>query len=225
MTRKILLTTVGLVLAGAGNVNAQVQVDLIPYAGAYVPAGNLADFTVTLTPGPGTAALKAKHKTAFLFGGRVDVWLSPAFGVEGNFAYALSDGELEAAEPGGTFTDLCAEDPQSCNATVWLGSVKGLYRVFVNDQWSIHFAGGGALIGRGGDFYEEASETLDFGGVLGVGATVEVSPQIGIAIDVEDYIYSYSATIESTDIGTVETGSKLQNDLILTAGLVIHLGS
>lgn len=224
MIRKILLTTVGLVLAGAGAASAQVQVDVIPYVGVYLPTGDLANFDVTFTPGPGNANLKAKHKTALLFGGRVDVWLSRAFGVEGTFAYALSDGELTAAEPGGTITDLCAETPQSCSAAVYLGSIKGLYRVFANDRWSIHFAGGGALIARSDDLYEEASETLDFGGVLGVGATVELSSRIGIAINAEDYLYSYSTTVDIEDFGTVDTGSKFQSDLVFSAGLVIHLG-
>ncbi len=224
MTSRALLAAAGLLLAGASTSGAQVSVDLIPYAGAYVPTGDLANFVVPLTPGPGNAAIQAKQKTAFLFGGRVNVWLSRTVGVEGNFAYALSDGELTLSEPGGTITDLCAQD-QSCGAAVWLGSVKGLLRVFASEQWSVHFAGGAAVIGRSGDFYEEVSETVDFGGVLGAGATVDLSPRIGIAVDVEDYLYSYSATIESADIGTVNTGSKFQNDLVLSAGLVIHLGT
>jgi hypothetical protein len=145
--------------------------------------------------------------------------------VEGNFAYALSDGELTVSEPGGTITEICTLPDESCSAAVWLGSVKALFRTFANEQWSFHLAAGGAVISRSGDFYQEATETTDFGGVLGVGATVDLSPRIGIAIDVEDYLYSYSATIESTDIGTLDTGSKFQNDLVFTAGLVIHLGS
>jgi hypothetical protein len=95
MFRKILPAALGLVLAGASTSVAQIQVDLIPYAGAYVPTGDLANFAVTVT-GEGTAALQAKQKTALLFGGRVDVWLSRAIGVEGNFAYALSSPSLRA---------------------------------------------------------------------------------------------------------------------------------
>lgn len=224
MTRMILLTTVGLVLAGAGPARAQVQVDLIPFAGAYLPTGDLANFNIPLTPGPGNANLKAKHKTGFLFGGRVDVWLSHAFGVEGSFAYAFSNGELTAAEPGGTITDICEDTPQSCGAAVYLGSVKGLYRIFANEQWSVHFAGGGTLIARSDDLYEVASETLDFGGVLGVGATVELSSRIGIAVNAEDYLYSYSSTVDIEGYDPVDTGSKFQNDLVISAGLVIHLG-
>jgi len=224
MTRMILLTTVGLVLAGAGPARAQVQVDVIPFAGAYLPTGDLANFNVPLTPGPGNANLKAKHKTGFLFGGRVDVWLSRAFGLEGSFAYAFSDGELTSAEPGGTITDICEDTPQSCGAAVYLGSVKGLYRIFANDRWSVHFAGGGALIARSDDLYEVASETLDFGGVLGLGATVELGSRIGIAITAEDYLYSYSSTVDIEGYDPVGTGSKFQNDLVISAGLVIHLG-
>ena len=216
-----MLCLLGLVAAPAA---AQIQVDLIPYAGAYFTTNDLVAINLAGSAGD-TATLKTSQRPAVLLGGRVDVWLSPTWGVEGNFAYAFSDGELKSSFGGGT-EDLCTTGAD-CSAYVWYGSVKALYRIkpAPESQYTVHFAAGGAYIGRGGAFYDEgdATDTSDIGGVIGIGVDVAVSPMFGVAVDLEDYVYTYKTDIE-IDGTTYPASSKIQNDLVFSVGLVIHLG-
>jgi len=224
MIRKAFLALflLGLVAVPAA---AQIQVDLIPYIGGYLPTNDLAVVSFASSPDQ-TTSLRAKQRPGFLLGGRVDLWFSPKWGVEGNFAYAFSQGDLTSSV-GGQTDDLCIQASTDCGAYVWYGSVKALYRISPkpDSDYSIHLAAGPAYIGRGGAFYDEldASDTSDFGGVLGVGVDVAVSPMLGLAIDLEDYIYSYKTEVEIAGT-TYQASSKIQNDLAFTVGLVIHLG-
>jgi hypothetical protein len=224
MIRKtfLALAMLGLVAVPAA---AQIQVDLVPYIGAYLPINDLA--VISFAPSPDqTNTLTFGQRPGVLIGGRVDVWFSPEWGVEGNFAYAFSSGELTSSI-GGQTDDFCSQSGSDCGAYVWYGSVKALYRIYPKPDsgYSIHLAAGPAYIGRGGAFYDglEASETSDFGGVLGVGLDIAVSSMMGLAIDLEDYIYTYTTEVE-IDGTTYQASSKIQNDLAFTVGLVIHLG-
>ena len=224
MIRKAFLALflLGLVAVPAA---AQIQVDLIPYIGGYLPTNDLAVVSFASSPDQKTS-LRAKQRPGFLLGGRVDLWFSPKWGVEGNFAYVFSEGDLTSSV-GGQTDDLCIQASTDCGAYVWYGSVKALYRISPkpDSDYSIHLAAGPAYIGRGGAFYDEldASDTSDFGGVLGIGVDVAVSPTMGLAIDLEDYIYSYKTEVEIAGT-TYEASSKIQNDLAFTVGLIIHLG-
>ncbi len=204
---------------------AQLQVDVVPYGGAYLTTNDLLVITAAISPDD-TVQLRGGQRPAAVLGGRVDVWFNPKWGVEGNFAYAFSRGELETTR-GGATQDLCTEAGTDCSAHVIYGSVKALYRIYPkpDSDYSIHLAAGGAYIGRGGAFYDEAgaSDTSDFGGVVGVGVEIAASPRFGVAIDLEDYIYAFKTDIE-IDGTTYQASSKIQNDLVLSAGLVIHLG-
>jgi len=224
MTRKALLSVLmlGLIAAPAA---AQIQVDLVPYVGAYLPINDLGVVSFAASPDQ-TNSVTFGQRTSALLGARVDLWFSPEWGVEGNFAYAFSQGELTSSI-GDQTDDLCSQSGSDCGAYVWFGSVKALYRIYPKPDsgFSIHLAAGPAYIGRGGAFYDglEASETSDFGGVVGVGVDVAVSSMMGLAIDVEDYFYSYKTEVEIAGT-TYEASSKIQNDFVVSAGLVIHLG-
>jgi hypothetical protein len=224
MIRKLAIASfmLGLIAAPAA---AQIQVDLIPYVGAYLPTNDLAVISYA-TSTDQTNKVTFGQRASVLLGGRVDVWLSPKWGVEGNFAYAFSQGE-ETSSVGGQTDDSCSEAGADCGAYVWYGSVKALYRIYPKPDagYSVHLAAGPAFIGRGGAFYDglEGSETSDIGGVLGVGVDVAVSSMMGLAIDFEDYIYKYKTDVDIEGT-TYEASSKIQNDLAFTVGLVIHLG-
>ncbi len=102
-----------------------------------------------------------------------------------------------------------------------MASLKGLYRLTPQPDaiWAIHLGGGVALLSHGGDFWDGVDGTTDIGGVLNVGATFEVSEQVGIRLDVEDFLYA----AKFTDNGE-ETDSKFQNDLVFTGGIAIMVG-
>lgn len=217
----------------------EVTVDLSPYVGLYLPTADFLDYAEDVDGV--TLALESKHKAAFLFGGRVTLWFTSMFGLEGGFAYALSDADPQVSiRPTipGLILGWAGE-----SASVWLASLKGLFRLGGDPAAPVKFHVGGGLhvVGRSGDAYSEAAlvaiyegimeaeqfeaeGTTDFGGVLNVGATIDVSEVIAFRIDAEDYLYSGKATFEG-DLGDVfESDSKLQNDLVLTGSLVIKLG-
>lgn len=185
------------------------------FGGLYLPVSDLIEEDI-FELGEGATL---GHATAAAFGGRVTLWLTEVFGVEGSFAYALSDAELEVDGD-----DVCEFAGEGfCDANAWLGSVKGLYRFMPQPDanWGLHFGAGVGIIGHGGDFWEEVDGTTDIGGVLNAGVTVNVTPQIAIRIDVEDYLYS--AKFEDPD-SDAETDSKFQNDLLILGGLQFNLG-
>ena len=223
MIRRAFPAALVILLAGAGSGAAQgIQVDLVPYAGLYVAATSLAEFTVT----DPDVAIKVGQEPALLLGGRVDLWLARDFGIEGTFGYALSNAKLEAEDASGT-TNLCDEPDQECSAYVWIAGASAIYRFLYPEgaSYSIYMSAGLSLIGRGGDFWSDVDGTTDFGGTFGVGFTQDFSKQVGLRVNAEYYIYSFQLKATDEDLGNIETDSKLQSDLVLSAALAIHLGS
>lgn len=221
--KKLLCVAALLAITSAAPAAAQhVMIDINGFGGLYLPTTDVIEFDTDLIGLPGLEAT-AKQKTAAAFGGRITVWVQRAFGVEGGFAYALSDGDVELDGQ-----DICDEtfdgDAIVCDANVWFGSLKGLYRFAppAGAIWAIHLGGGVAVIGRGGDAFEDADGTTDIGGVLNVGATFDLTPQVAIRLDAEDYLYS--AQFEDSETGIEIGDSKFQNDLLFTGGIAIRLG-
>ncbi|KPK79155.1 MAG: hypothetical protein AMS25_13670, partial [Gemmatimonas sp. SM23_52] len=164
----------------------QVMVDINPFGGVYMPISDLVEENGD-TWG---------QKLGALFGGRVTVWLNESFGVEGEFAYALSDGEAESA--GETYTE---------DANVMLGSLKGLYQFAPSpgSPFMLHAGAGVAMIMHGGDAYEDVEGTTDIGGTVIFGGTYDVSDMIAIRFDAQDFMYQ--AKFKEDDF---ETDGKFQ---------------
>lgn len=200
----------GLVLASP--VFAQgPAIEINAFGGLYLPVTDLVDAEDPF--GEGAAISNA---AAAMFGGRVSVWVTEMFGIEGGFGYALSDLELDVDG-----TDVCDDADAICDANVWMGSLKGLYRIkpMPDANWAIHLGAGAAVIGRGGDALDGVDGKTDIGGVLNVGVCVDVTPQVAIRLDVEDYLYS-----AKFDVDGDESDAKFQNDLGITGGVAIKLG-
>ncbi|KPK75380.1 MAG: hypothetical protein AMS25_18425 [Gemmatimonas sp. SM23_52] len=204
----------------------QVAVDVNGFGGVYLPVTDW-QFSDQVAQAAGFSEAVAQHSTAVLFGGRLTLWVTDVFGVEAGFAYALSDIEVEATTVGVGTENICGQEfagePFDCDASVWLASLKGLYRFApqFGGIWAIHIGGGLAMIGRTGDIYDETEGTTDVGGVVNIGATFDVAPQVAIRLDVEDYLYSVKLEEEA---GLELGDSQFQNDLIFTGGIVIKLG-
>jgi hypothetical protein len=204
----------------------QVAVDVSGFGGVYLPLTDW-QFSDEVAQAGGFSEAVAEQSGAVLFGGRLTLWVTDVLGVEAGFAYALSDIEVEATTVGVGSEDICGQDfagePFECDASVWLASVKGLYRFAPQPGgiWAIHIGGGLAMIGRTGDAYDETEGTTDVGGVVNIGATFDVAPQVAIRLDVEDYLYS----VKLEEEGGLELGdSQFQNDLVFTGGIVVKLG-
>ncbi len=229
MIRKMLCMTALLALPAASPAMAQqqVMVDITGYGGLYLAVTDW-DFSEEIAQAGGFTTATAGQAAAVLFGGRLTVWATDVFGVEGGFAFALSDVELEATAPGEGVQDICDEvidgEVFPCDANVWLASLKALYRFMPQPGGiiAIHIGGGVAVIGRTGDAFEDTDGKTDIGGVLNIGATFDVTPQVAIRLDAEDYIYS--AKFEDAETGEALGDSQFQNDLVITGGIVIKLG-
>jgi hypothetical protein len=205
-------------LVSALSASAQ-QVRITAFGGVIAPLSNVVE-----EEDPLIGDFSANHDVGPVFGGRVTVWLTDRVALEGQAAYALSDGEVEQ---NGEQTD-CADvgAPEDClDASIFLGAAKVMYRLGGPDATvSVHLGGGPAVISRSGNAYDsfaiEDGKT-DIGGLVNVGVSFSVSPRVFIRVDAEDYI---SSAKFADAFGSIDTDSKLQNDLTITAGVQIRIG-
>ncbi|HKK07894.1 MAG TPA: outer membrane beta-barrel protein [Gemmatimonadota bacterium] len=207
LSKLALLVPLLAVLAYAGPVRAQQgSVEVTPFGGLYLPTADLA------TEFNGVAITPEKQKTAFVFGARVAGWVTQAVGIEGSFGYALSDVK----------TDVSTGSVSS-NANVWLADLALLYAFpMQSDVASVFVKVGPTLVGHvGSDTWDGFSGRTDIGGMGGVGVRFQVAPTVGIRVDAEDHIFSAKFKEDATGF---ESGAKLQNDLMLTAGVSIRAG-
>jgi Outer membrane protein beta-barrel domain len=204
-------------LVPALSASAQL-VEVAPFVGVVVPLSNVIE-----QEDPLFGELAGSHEVGPMFGGRLTLWFTDRLGLEGQAAYAFSNAE---AEQGGESFD-CADIglPEDClDASIFFGAAKLLYRlVSPHAEVSAHLGGGPAVISRSGNAYDsfgiETGKT-DIGGLVNLGVSFRVSPRVFIRVDAEDYISS----AKFTNLSGLETDSKLQNDLTITAGVQIRIG-
>ncbi len=196
--RALGLTALGALalIAQPGSVAAQ-GVSVTPFIGYYAPLGDI------IEEGGSTASTQA----AFAFGGRLTLDAPGPWGFEGMVAYSGA-----GVESGGSEGD----------ANVMILSARALYTLAsLGPMGSLHAGAGLAYVMRGGDVWDNAEDfgvegINDFGGTLGLGAKFGLGPMMSIRVDLEDFIYSAKF---KDDVS--ETEGKLQNDLLLSAGLNI----
>ncbi len=215
MIRKLFGLVLVFAFAGAAPAMAQLPgLEFEPYLGVYLPVQDVIDQTVAV-PGLGDTKIVGSQKEALALGGRLSLWLG-GIGVEGNVMYAFSDAE---ATTGTEVSDT--------SAYVWTADARLAFRFGVPlAPVSFHINGGVAMIGRGGDAYDalNADGKTDIGGVIGAGARVKLPGIFGIRVDGNALLYSAQITVDDDELGQVEFDSKLQADVILTAGLVFGIG-
>ena len=195
---------------------AQGQVDLAPYVGVYVP-------TASLTP-----AQLLKQTTSVSLGSRLTMWLPGRMAIEFTVNYAPSDVTGIGAYSG------AYRGPSA--AHVMAGSAKALVRLGSPDAAAAFHVGGGlAIVDHGGPAYNYGdlqSGSASFGGIVAGGATFRLA-SLAMRLDAEDYVfiahfqcsYNYQArgVCAAVNLAGNNSSSKLQNDLVLSLGLAIHL--
>jgi outer membrane beta-barrel protein len=178
------------------------------FGGALIPTTDLVDEATTDT------IHKFGLKTGWTLGGRAAVWITPRFGIEAEGAYASSDLDITNVEGGAVQADT------TLPATLFYGSINAMYTVIAPplDPFSVYLAGGIGVVSRSGDGIEQAfGSKTEVAGTLGVGFRYSVSPTVIIRADLRDYISSF----KSDRLGSE---SKLQNDLLVTAGVEVGFG-
>jgi hypothetical protein len=207
---KSALVLLSLLALPAASLTAQVSVDFTPRAGAYVP---LKDLTVGTDPTTGLSQ-RQKAETKFTIGGRLGLWLSPAFGFEGVVDY----------NKGGVATYLGGSrlDP-TAGSHFFAGTGRAMLK--------LHSAGGGAaiilnagagLVDRGGEFIIGGNPPstaftgrTDFAPAAGIAFLFRLRSDVAARIDIDGY--TYSAQYVNPIFGS--TGKERQYDLVITFGL------
>ena len=210
MKRMVFGVALAFVFAGATPAMAQLpRFEIEPYAGAYIPLTNLISEEILLDE------LTAKQKTSLAIGGRLTAWLTGPVGLEGNFMYAFSDAESSD----GTETS-------DTTAHVYAADARLVFRIGVPvAPVSFHINGGIALIGRGGDAYEEVTQgKTDVGGVVGLGTRIKLPGMFAIRVDADGFVYQSELTIQDEDLGEFTFDKQWQADLVLSAGVAFGFG-
>ena len=215
-----------------GTVEAQSQVEVEPYLGLYQPTNILASGDGV----PADAGDTVKHKGSVALGMRVTISRpGRRLGFEGTIGYAPSAlwSSLQVCcPPSGV--------PRTYSAHVITLSAKALLRVSPPDaRVGLHVGGGVGLVGHGGDAYDNARSyhaATFLGGIANVGASIPLAQRMRVRFDAEDFAYFAHlgpCTRTGPGVGGVcdvfgqeagkTTGSRLQNDLVLSLGFSLNL--
>lgn len=181
-------------------------IQIEPYVGIFVPLSDLIDEQTT------GVRFVASQKEAFALGGRAMLALGGAMGFEGNFLYTWSDVDTVST---GTGTG-------SQSAYTWAADVR-LHFTLLPGQVSLHVTGGAALVGHGGDAWQDVVDgDWNVAGVGGVGLKFALG-RLSLRGDADVYAYSAELTLRSQLGQDVTFGSEVQADLVFSAGLVLSL--
>ena len=197
-----------------------------PYVGAYLPSTDIAKVNLAV---PGTSLdAGLKHQTAAAFGANASYWLNDRFAIEGGVLYSSSDlkGTVALNEPAG-FTAMSVAD----HANIWLGSTKLMVQVLPQDSpFNLRFGVGPAIISRNGSAYkseggDKITGLTDVGAAMSLCSRLALTPNLGLRLRVENYMYKarlgYESSVSPSD--NYKFDSRMQNDLVLSAGLQVFL--
>jgi hypothetical protein len=174
---------------------AQVTVDFTPKLGAYVPLENFSETGVV-----------TRHSNQFAIGGRLGVWMSPSFGIEGTVDY--SEPSLNTRVNGVTVSSVSASIiAASLRPTVKLSAPSG--------AMALVLSAGGGLVSQGGDATTGLRGRTDLAPAAGAGLLVRLTRKVDARVDVDGY--SYKPTL--TDVNGNSLVGRRQYDLFVSFGL------
>jgi outer membrane protein with beta-barrel domain len=197
--RKLIAFVPGLVAAAivvtatAPSAAAQGGVELTPWAGIYVPTSN--SFS-TITD-------DFSRDVSVIGGARLTFWGSGHLGFEVTGGYA-------PAKVGGETVNETNTNLLVANARLLLALTP------VTSSVGVYLGGGGALLTRGRNTFDDSRSSTDLGGTLGLGFRFGGGDnnRVGFRLDIEDYLYN----------GDFGGGNDFQNDLVTSLGISIALG-
>lgn len=190
-----LLAVAGLLVAAPTPAAAQGGVNIVPWAGIYVPTKNeFSDLDNALF----------ERDISVIGGARLTFWGTGILGFEVTGGYAPAKISGETLNENGN-TDLLAANARLLLALSPVTSPVGFY-----------LGAGPALLTRGANPFNEDRSRTDFGGTVGAGLRFALgeSGRTALRVDVEDYLYN----------GDFGGGDEFQNDLVASLGLSIALG-
>lgn len=223
-------------------VAAQVTVEVLPYAGLYLPTQPLVDqFGRNLFCYASPCQLTLKQKAEHALGGRLTLWWTSKLGAEATFAYSPSG--VTTTPP--LYTDLSAH--------VTTASARAIMRFSPNGGASwLRLGGGLGFVSRGGGAYREWGTQLTsvcgtsrFAAVVSAGVGFKFGRSgLALRLDAEDYLYTEGLYVNGETPGCgnpyqsqcrglgqvcnffegASVTNKFQDDLVLSVGLSLRLG-
>jgi hypothetical protein len=197
--RKLMAFVPGLVAAAiltttsATPAAAQGGVELTPWAGVYVPTSNsFSTITDDFT-----------RDVSVIGGARLTFWGTGRLGFEVTGGYAPAKVAGETVNE--TSTNLLV-----ANARLLLGLTP------VTSKVGVFLGGGGSLLTRGKNTFDDDRSSTDLGGTVGLGFRFGGgdNSRVGFRVDIEDYLYN----------GDFGGGNEFQNDIVTSLGVSIALG-
>ena len=189
-----LLTAAGLAVASPATAVAQGGVNLVPWAGAYIPTKNeISDLDNALS-----------RDVSVIGGARLTFWGTGMLGFEATGGYAPAKIANETIN-------------ETKNTNLLVASGRLLLALSpVTNPVGFYIGAGPALLTRGHDTFDSDQSHTDFGGTAGAGLRFALGEtgRTALRLDVEDYFYN----------GDFGGGDEFQNDVIASLGLEIGLG-
>jgi hypothetical protein len=189
-----LLTTAGLAAAVPGTAGAQGGVNLVPWAGAYIPTKNeISDIDNALS-----------RDVSVIGGARLTFWGTGILGFEATGGYAPAK-----------IADETINETRNTNLLVASGRLL-LALSPVTNPVGFYIGAGPALLTRGRNTFDDDKSKTNFGGTAGLGFRfgLNESGRTALRLDLEDYFYN----------GDLGGGDEFQNDIVASLGLEIGLG-
>ena len=188
------VTAAGVAAASPGIAMAQGGVNLVPWAGAYIPTRNeISDIDNALS-----------RDVSVIGGARLTFWGTGMLGFEATGGYAPAK-----------IADETINETRNTNLLVASGRLL-LALSPVTNRVGFYLGAGPALLTRGRDTFDSDQSSTDFGGTAGLGLrfALNESGRTALRLDVEDYFYN----------GDFGGGDEFQNDIVASLGLEIGLG-
>lgn len=204
--------------------SAAPRVSIGVLGGLGLPEKSLIDASRELViPGndnPPTNFVYVKQRASVAFGARIGVWPAARFGIEGEVVVLPSRGDLRAAflNPADDSVSFGILDEKATSTHFGLLLSYAIVQPAL-DPILVYVSAGVGATRRSGALFEDLLELntgTDVGGVVGLGISYGLSPNMAIRTDLRDYITTYDP--EVVDAGDFYTG-RTQHDLILSAGI------
>lgn len=210
----------------------QTQWEVAPYVGLYRPSTILGSGDGSYPGSAPGVRDTVRHQSSVTVGARVTKWSPGRLGFEGSVGYA----------PSGLWSSLPYWGGPVYPAHVLTLGAKALLRVTPPDaRVRLHVGGGVGLVGHGGLAYHSDSysgPTTFFGGIATASGAVMLTGRLRLQFSAEDFSYAarlgpcgrtgpgYGGVCDVFGENAARTtGSRLQNDVVLSLGFAFPLAS
>lgn len=199
---------------------------LTPYAGAFVPSGDIG--RLSLAGGGFSAAAQLKHENALALGGTASYWFADRMAVEFGGAYAFSHtiGSFQSSDP--TQGNVFFSGSEAAHVT--MGSAKLMFALLpTSNSTQLRFGIGPAIISRGGTAYKGDADgkiegLTNVGGVASLCTRIPLTNMLALRIRAENYMYQSQLKWRAyaDPSSNMNFDRRFQNDFIFSGGLQIH---